>query len=134
MSNIRRQELKELSNSLKKDLEEGKSLNSAIIAHYKEEYNVKQLATFNDWKDAGYSIKKGAKGLPIWGRPQPTEEDKDFFPLCYMFSENQVYKNRDRETRTHTRTEQRGETAQQQATPERQPEPPTPIENDDMPF
>lgn len=68
--------------------------------------------TFNQWKEKGATIKKGAKATVIWGQPRkggvsledklkkdphtvpvddPTAEEYEFFPLCYLFSEHDVH-------------------------------------------
>ncbi len=65
----------------------------------------KVYKTFHDWKKEGATVKKGEKAFLIWGSPiyathqtedQDTEgketegNEYEFFPLCYVFSENQV--------------------------------------------
>ena len=69
------------------------------------------LKTFKEWKEAGYIVRKGEKALLIWGMPITSKLEKqrieqlkkqgkekeakakeDFFPLCYLFAENQVHK------------------------------------------
>ena len=63
------------------------------------------LRTFQEWKRAGYNIRKGEKALLLWGRPKPSrlakeaakqagkteeEAENDFFPLAYLFSNQQI--------------------------------------------
>lgn len=63
------------------------------------------LRTFQEWKQAGYNIRKGEKALLLWGRPKPSrlakeaakqagkpeeEAESDFYPLAYLFSNQQV--------------------------------------------
>lgn len=67
--------------------------------------------TFHEWKEQGATIKKGAKATIIWGQPrtgtamseQKTKDDTnavrtdapaeeyEFFPLCFLFAESDVY-------------------------------------------
>ena len=68
--------------------------------------------TFKEWKAQGATIKKGAKATVIWGQPRkgaimPDNEnipanvdasndsedmqEYEFFPLCFLFSENDVF-------------------------------------------
>lgn len=99
----KRKELRELSNQLKQELEEGEKLNDAIIERYKEENpEIESFNTYNGWKKEGYQVKKGEKAFLVWGRPkniqegesaQPTDdgdEDRDFYPVAFIFSNLQV--------------------------------------------
>ncbi len=68
--------------------------------------------TFKEWKARGATIKKGAKATIVWGQPRkgaimPDSENApgnvdasndsedmqeyEFFPLCFLFSENDVF-------------------------------------------
>lgn len=63
-----------------------------------------EFKTFPEWKKEGKRVKKGAKGLPVWGRPvgdqkaektgetSPETDDLKYFPLSYIFSDLQVEK------------------------------------------
>lgn len=66
------------------------------------------LKTFVEWKNAGYTIKKGARSVALWGSPivnekvktNPTTNEKTteffkFWPLVYYFSQNDVVKMND---------------------------------------
>jgi hypothetical protein len=72
----------------------------------KDEY---EFDTFNGWKKKGYIINKGAKATLIWGQPlknkkgeesEPEQEEAEpkegpknkFFPLAYLFRNDQVKK------------------------------------------
>jgi DNA repair protein RadC len=100
-TNPKRDELIQLSNALKPYVENGTytHVNAALIAYYTDEENT-TFHTFWDWKKLNQSVKKGAKGYAIWGRPvdaqkkaqTPTgeEEEYEFFPICYLFSNSQV--------------------------------------------
>jgi hypothetical protein len=77
------------------------SVNEYLLQMYAEQGH-EELATIYEWNSRGYSVKKGSKALPIWGKPKPLqkgkeekaeqdEEDKaDYFPVCYMFSNAMV--------------------------------------------
>lgn len=75
------------------------TVNEAITSIYAEQGH-KNLKTFRQWLKEGRPVKKGEKALLLWGEPvkrrgkkadQEAEEAKDsFFPICYVFSENQV--------------------------------------------
>lgn len=88
-----------------------------------------RFETFNEWKAQGATIKKGAKATVIWGQPRqgvatleqkieaapntvPTDENTaeeyEFFPLCFLFSEDDVY---------FTNAEQAADEATEQAAP-----------------
>lgn len=69
----------------------------------------KTWATFNQWKEKGYRVKKGEKAFRVWSRPNPVkskdangnpitetaadsaESEKHFFVAC-IFNEMQVEK------------------------------------------
>ena len=93
--------LRELSLSLRALIKEGvfSTINEALIDHYENDGH-KNFKTFNQWKKDGKSIIKGSKAFFVWGTPKdiphpdPESDDEEFkyFPLCYLFSENQVEK------------------------------------------
>ena len=72
---------------------------------YKQE-NITEFNKFNEWKNKGATVLKGAKAYPIWGQPvgaqkedaaeakgetyEATEEENRRFPMCYVFSNLQV--------------------------------------------
>ena len=95
----KRQEIKEISATLKelKDNGDIKSINEGLKDIYKLQGNT-DLRTFEQWKKAGYQVKKGAKALYLWGRQNrktvnENGETKEvtYFPLLAVFSENQVF-------------------------------------------
>lgn len=64
-----------------------------------------ELKTFNQWKKEGATIIKGSKGFALWGQPLKAtakelierngkqEEDEssyEFWPICILFSSEQV--------------------------------------------
>jgi len=74
--------------------------NAALIAFYQMETGRRDFRTFKNWKDAGYSVKKGEKGYPIFSRPVRVIEEetgkvinksgKMKFLTCYLFHDGQV--------------------------------------------
>jgi hypothetical protein len=61
--------------------------------------------TFNQWRKEGKFVKKGEKGIIVWGQPiaakakeiressegkEPLEANYEMYPLCYLFSDKQV--------------------------------------------
>lgn len=65
-----------------------------------------ELGTFHQWKAKNCMVKKGEKALVIWGQPlgaqraekaeakgEPAPEDEelgDYFPMCFLFTAEQV--------------------------------------------
>ena len=100
-SNIqkKRQEIKEISKTLQELKEHGdiKTINEGLKEIYKQQGN-NDLRTFQQWKKAGYQVKRGQKALYLWGRQahkiiteNGEQKEVTFFPLLAVFSENQVY-------------------------------------------
>ncbi|MGB0521425.1 MAG: ArdC-like ssDNA-binding domain-containing protein [Flammeovirgaceae bacterium] len=93
----RREALKALSNALKPLVKTGvhATVNEAIIEHYKQEGGHTTFNTLKQWNEAGRRIKKGSKAFVVWGSPKKTKRDEEddeysFFPLCYLFSDQQL--------------------------------------------
>jgi len=72
----------------------GATFNEILVAEYKKETNAQEFKTFARWKNEGYKVKKGSKGLPAFSQPVKgnEEEAKKFFFTAYLFNENQVEK------------------------------------------
>lgn len=78
------------------------SVNEGLRELYeKDNAEISEFNTFGQWKEMGYTIKKGSKGFLFWGQPRKisqipegsTEpEEFKFWPLCYLFSNDQVFK------------------------------------------
>ena len=77
------------------------SVNEALLQMYDENEEGLEFNTFWQWKEKGFKVSKGSKAFLVWGKPkkvpvtQPTtseEEEFKFWPVCYLFSENQVNK------------------------------------------
>lgn len=98
------------------------------ITNYLYQNSTEKLTfkTFNDWKKDGATVLKGSKAYVIWGQPlkkqknekevKKTEksddtENLDFFPLCYVFSSEQVYFNSEKPETTTKEKKQETETA-----------------------
>lgn len=100
----KRQGLKVISQGLQELVKSGeiRNVNEGLALIYKSEGH-EDLKSFNRWKEIGYSVKKGAKALLLWGEPRPInkehpetdgeEKGETFFPLCYVFSNLQIEKN-----------------------------------------
>lgn len=101
----RRDKLKGLSKIAKLTISMGaeeKTVNAVLIEMYTDEKNT-EFNTIHQWNDKGYRVKKGSESFLIWGKPtakqkaesqqQPQDEEEvDFYPLCYLFSNAQVEK------------------------------------------
>lgn len=118
-----RRQLIEISNIAKK-LREAEGLdmtiNEILLKIIYDTKEVKEFNTFHQWKERGYTILKGSKAFLIWGQPikgqkkdkaeeqgkEPEEGDEyEYFPICYLFSDKQVFKKETTETDTEAETE-----------------------------
>ena len=118
----RRAELKATSNLLKNAVKTGQippsedgTINGLLRAMYAQQGHT-ELKTFDEWKQAGYIVRKGQKAILLWGKPRKADRDKqaatgptaesteakgaaaagkdeqdEFFPVCYVFSNLQVH-------------------------------------------
>jgi len=78
---------------------EAMTINQIIVDHiYTDETN-NNFNTFKGWIKNGFAVQKGQKAFLLWGRKKqevqkPTGETKteelEFFPVTYVFSNNQV--------------------------------------------
>ena len=80
---------------------EGMSINEILVEEFYTDDDNFEFNTFQQWKQKGMNIKKGATAFLVWGKKRKnkevsaepaTEEEKafEFFPVCYLFSNNQV--------------------------------------------
>lgn len=81
------------------------NINRLLINYFYETNGATEFKTFHDWKKQDAIIKKGEKAFLIWGQPrkaskthepinktqEPTEEQYEFWPICFLFSNKQVY-------------------------------------------
>ena len=69
----RREELKELSRIAREELQhEDLNVNQKIKKLF---YRNKKLFTYRQWKENGFSVKKGSKAIALWGKPQRIKQD-----------------------------------------------------------
>ena len=78
------------------------TVNDGLKAIYAQSGHT-ELKTLKQWNKEGRSIKKGSHALCLWGAPKKVEtiqveeaqgEDNDpmnFYPICFVFSNLQVY-------------------------------------------
>jgi len=96
-----------ISRSIKLLVKEGAydSVNEGLIDQYSDGEDL-DFNTFKQWKEKGFSIKKGSKAFLVWGKPrkaavpEPKDGEDDefkFWPLCYLFSNKQVEKKEEKE-------------------------------------
>ena len=103
----RRQALKDLCNTLQAAAKAAgmeESPNELLREYYAQAGHT-ELKTFEEWKQAGFYIRKGEKAILLWGHPKPSrqakeaakqagkpeeEAENDFYPLAYLFSNQQV--------------------------------------------
>lgn len=98
----RRQALRELSKLAKIKMQngcDGMTVNEILVEEFYKNETHQDFKTLHQWNQEGFKVKKGAESFLVWGRPkskqseQPTdEEEDDFYPLCYLFSNAQVDK------------------------------------------
>lgn len=81
---------------------EGVTVNSLLVKMYAEKLGCgsNDLTSYWAWKEKGFKVKKGEKGLPIWSRPkdvikeertgQTADDENKFFGLAYLFHKGQV--------------------------------------------
>lgn len=106
--NETRRKLIEFSNIAKKlqevDYPE-MTINEILLQKVYDRKGATEFNTFNQWKKKGYTVLKGEKSYLIWGQPinkqkaeekgeeySEAEDDYKYFPVCYLFSDKQVYK------------------------------------------
>jgi hypothetical protein len=103
----RRKELKELSKLAKARIEtdcEGMTVNEVLINEFYTSNEHQEFNTLFEWNNKGYKVKKGSQSFCVWGSPKTRnsekeaeknnseEEETEFYPLCYLFSNAQVEK------------------------------------------
>lgn len=89
---------------------ESRTINDLLMQFLYNRNGDRQFKTFNQWKQEGKLINKGAKAAIVWGQPikatgkpeaKTTEQDKQaqpdefkMYPLCYLFSNEQTSERR----------------------------------------
>lgn len=78
------------------------TVNEGLREMYEEtDEEITDFNTFNQWKEQGYTIKKGSKAFLFWGQPRKISqvpegsnepEEFKYWPICYLFTDTQVFK------------------------------------------
>jgi len=99
--------LHKLSQQAKEFIESGEAetVNEGLKMIYAENGH-RNLKTFKEWLKVGKAVRKGEKALLLWGKPlreqkdqEPKPEDqddRDFYPIAYVFSSSQVEPKKER--------------------------------------
>ncbi len=85
---------------------EAQTINAILLRYFYKIPEGMELGTFHQWKAKDCMIKKGEKAIVIWGQPlraqraeqakakgQEAPEDEeggDYFPMCFLFTADQV--------------------------------------------
>lgn len=104
----KRKALKELSKIAKMRISqdcEGMTVNEVLIQEFYTDEENEEFKTLHQWSKDGYKVKKGSKSFLVWGKPKKVEnttepkkeqnqeeDESEFYPLCYLFSNAQVIK------------------------------------------
>ena len=83
----------------------GICINRILLNYFYNIDGATEFKTFHDWKKEGATIIKGSKAFLIWGQPrkatkkheatatqEPSEEEYKLWPLCFLFSDKQIFK------------------------------------------
>jgi len=80
------------------------TINEILMAVLYNRKGDREFKKFREWKEEGFTIKKGEKGFMLWAQPlselkkkegqepDPEADESSFFPVCYLFSNEQVIK------------------------------------------
>ncbi|MQP63353.1 hypothetical protein GFJ99_11670 [Flavobacterium sp. LMO6] len=102
----KREELRELSKIAKMFQNTScaeMTINEILIEHFYKSEEHKEFKTLHDWNKEGFKVNKGEKAFLIWGKPkknqknenpdkQEPEDETEFYPICFLFSNAQVTK------------------------------------------
>lgn len=98
-------QLKAIAEAVKKkysailQADESLKINDLIRLEYQIATGAKDFRKFNEWKEAGFKVKKGEKGFPVFSKPvraKDTQEEgeekkgKLYFHTAHLFNETQV--------------------------------------------
>jgi hypothetical protein len=102
-----------------KEAEEVDSVNEGLIYLYDQQQGVEcEYNTFHQWKEKGCTIIKGVHAFCVWGQPKNVkqtpegateEEEYEYWPICYLFSDLQVINLEQKEAQTEQAHEQEPE-------------------------
>lgn len=67
------------------------SINKMILFSVYNKNQSLVFKTFEQWNEEGKRIKKGAKAFILWGTPVYKDNGRKYYPLNYLFSNEQVY-------------------------------------------
>lgn len=97
------QQAKELREQILLATGEELTINQTLILIHKEVSGASTFKTFNEWKEAGFKVKRHEKAFRVWAKPrkglvkndapkdtQTDEEKYSFYPMCCLFNELQV--------------------------------------------
>ena len=104
---VGRKALKDLCNTLQAAAKAAgmEETPNQLLREYYAQAGHTELKTFDEWKQAGFYIRRGEKAILLWGHPKPSRQAKeaakqagkaeeeaknDFYPLAYLFSNKQV--------------------------------------------
>lgn len=91
---LKRDVLKKLSREVKPLIDEGKfkTINEAILNEFYKKDGNETFRTFDQWKQAGFKVKKGERAFLLWAKPVGNEESDEpkFYPIVFLFSNLQV--------------------------------------------
>ena len=107
IARARRKALKDLCNALQAAAKAAgiEQKPNELLRDFYAQSGHTELKTFEEWKQAGFYIRKGEKAILLWGHPKPSrqakeaakqagkpeeEAENDFYPLAYLFSNKQV--------------------------------------------
>jgi hypothetical protein len=104
-----REMLKTLSKQVKPLVSSGQYdfINEALIECIYKHDGHEEFNTLPTWNKKGFRIKRGSRAFVVWGSPKPLsmeqqaepskeapeneeDENNNFWPLCYLFSNLQV--------------------------------------------
>lgn len=91
-SNLNREHLKTISNTVKEMARAAGRTKVSINQLLRETYNLVNvdLDTFDGWAARGASVKKGQHAYMFWGAPVTTNEGYSYCPINYLFAPEQV--------------------------------------------
>jgi hypothetical protein len=109
-------------------------INDILEMWYKESSGATDFKTFRQWQQEGYHVERGSKAFVLWGRKrkskgapnvsaaagsdeEPQEHEYTFFPIAYVFSNQQVKPRATGNESTATPEEGTGSEAQPEPTP-----------------
>ncbi len=104
---VKRAELAALSRAVKAAMNVGMidcaTVNEALLEIYAKDTGQTDFRKFKEWKEAGYSVRKGESAFRVWAKPRkiakPPEgreqssegkDEFDWFPICCLFHAGQV--------------------------------------------